>query len=234
MRERPRTPCAPPPCCERAIHSSPRSPVAPPSGPVAPVKYYRSILETIGNTPLVKLNKVVGDEKPLILAKLEFLNPGGSVKDRIGPAMIEAAEKAGQLKPGGTIVEGTSGNTGVGLAMAAAVKGYRTVFTMGDKQSREKQLTLKAFGARVVVCPTAVSPADPRSYYSVARKIHAETPNSVYPDQYSNQANPQVHYRTTGPEIWRDTDGKVTHYFVASGTGGTISGAGKFLKEKSP
>jgi cystathionine beta-synthase len=198
------------------------------------MRYHENVLSLIGNTPLVKLNKVTDGARPLCLAKLEYLNPGGSVKDRIGPAMVEAAEKSGQLKPGGTIIEGTSGNTGVGLAMAAALKGYRTVFTMNDKQSREKQLLLKAFGARVVVCPTAVAPDDPRSYYSVARRLKAETPNSVYPDQYDNQANPETHYRTTGPEIWRDTDGRVTHYFVASGTGGTISGAGKFLKERNP
>lgn len=198
------------------------------------MKYHENVLSLIGNTPLVKLNRVNAGLKPLMLAKLEYLNPGGSVKDRVGPAMVEAAEKAGQLKPGGTIIEGTSGNTGVGLALAANLKGYRTVFTMNDKQSREKQLVLKAFGARVVVCPTAVAPEDPRSYYSIAKKIHAETPNSVYPNQYDNQANPEVHYRTTGPEIWGDTDGKVTHYFVATGTGGTISGAAKFLKEKNP
>ena len=199
-----------------------------------PIRYHENVLSLIGNTPLVKLNRVNAGLKPLILAKLEYLNPGGSVKDRIGPAMIDAAEKSGQLKPGGTIIEGTSGNTGVGLALAANLKGYRTVFTMNDKQSREKQLVLKAFGARVVVCPTAVAPDDPRSYYSVAKKIHAETPNSVYPNQYDNQANPNVHYATTGPEIWRDTEGKVTHYFVATGTGGTISGTAKYLKEKDP
>ena len=198
------------------------------------MRYHENVLGLIGNTPLVKLNKVTAGVRALCLAKLEYLNPGGSVKDRVGPAMVEAAEKAGQLKPGGTIVEGTSGNTGVGLALAANLKGYRTVFTMNDKQSREKQLLLKAFGARVVVCPTAVAPDDPRSYYSVAKRIHEETPNSAYPNQYENQANPEAHYRTTGPEIWRDTEGKVTHYFVASGTGGTISGAGKFLKEKNP
>lgn len=198
------------------------------------MKYHENVLGLIGDTPLVKLNRVNAGMKPLMLAKLEYMNPGGSVKDRIGPALIEAAEKAGHLRPGGTVIEGTSGNTGVGLALAANLKGYRTVFTMNDKQSREKQLVLKAFGARVVVCPTAVAPDDPRSYYSIAKKIHAETPNSVYPNQYDNQANPEVHYRTTGPEIWRDTDGKVTHYFVATGTGGTISGTAKFLKEKNP
>ena len=198
------------------------------------MRYHENVLSLIGNTPLVKLHRVNAGLKPLMLAKLEYLNPGGSVKDRIGPAMVEDAEKRGLLRPGGTIVEGTSGNTGVGLALASAIKGYRCVFTMNDKQSREKQLLLKSFGARVVVCPTAVAPDHPESYYSVAKRIHAETPNSVYPNQYYNQANPEVHYRTTGPEIWRDTDGKVTHYFVASGTGGTISGAGKFLKEMNP
>ena len=203
-------------------------------GARVPMRYHENVLSLIGNTPLVKLHRVNAGLQPLMLAKLEYLNPGGSVKDRIGPALIEAAEKAGQLKPGGTVIEGTSGNTGVGLALAANLKGYRTVFTMNDKQSREKQLVLKAFGARVVVCPTAVAPDDPRSYYSIAKKIHAETPNSVYPNQYDNQANPEVHYRTTGPEIWRDTDGKITHYFVATGTGGTISGTAKYLKEKNP
>ena len=198
------------------------------------MRYHENILSTIGNTPLVKLNKVNAGLKPLVLAKCEFFNPGGSVKDRVGPAMIEDAERRGLLKPGGTVVEGTSGNTGVGLAIASAIKGYRTVFTMNDKQSREKQLLLKAFGARVIVCPTAVPPDHPDSYYSVAKRVHESTPNSIYPNQYYNQANPEVHYRTTGPEIWRDTDGKVTHYFVASGTGGTISGAGKFLKEQNP
>ncbi|HUR68470.1 MAG TPA: pyridoxal-phosphate dependent enzyme [Candidatus Thermoplasmatota archaeon] len=198
------------------------------------MRYHENVLSLIGNTPLVKLNRVNHGLRPLMLAKLEYVNPGGSVKDRIGAALIEAAEKSGHLKPGGTVIEGTSGNTGVGLALAANLKGYRTVFTMNDKQSREKQLVLKAFGARVIVCPTAVAPDDPRSYYSIAKKVHAETPNSVYPNQYDNQANPDVHYRTTGPEIWRDTDGKVTHYFVATGTGGTISGTAKFLKEKDP
>ena len=198
------------------------------------MRYHENVLSLIGNTPLVRLNRVTEGVSALCLAKLEYLNPGGSVKDRVGPAMIEAAEKSGQLKPGGTVIEGTSGNTGVGLALAANLKGYRTVFTMNDKQSREKQLVLKAFGARVVVCPTAVAPDDPRSYYMVAKRIHAETPNSVYPNQYDNQANPEAHYRSTGPEIWRDTDGKVTHYFVATGTGGTISGTAKFLKERNP
>lgn len=198
------------------------------------MRYHENVLSLIGNTPLVKLNKVTDGAKALCLAKLEYLNPGGSVKDRVGPAMVDAAEKSGALKPGGTIVEGTSGNTGVGLALVASLKGYRCVFTMNDKQSREKQLLLKSFGARVVVCPTAVAPDDSRSYYSIAKKITAETPNAVYPNQYDNQANPEAHYKSTGPEIWRDTEGKVTHYFVATGTGGTISGAGKYLKERNP
>ncbi len=198
------------------------------------VRIFNNILETVGNTPLVKLNKLSEGLPGLTLTKVEFFNPGGSVKDRIGPAMVKALEDAGALTPGGTIIEGTSGNTGVGLALAAALKGYRCVFTMNDKQAREKQLLLKAFGAEVVVCPTNVTPDDPRSYYSVAKKLKAETPGSVYPDQYSNQANPKAHYDTTGPEIWRDTDGKITHFFAGAGTGGTISGVGKFLKEKNP
>ncbi len=199
-----------------------------------PLHYHESILGTIGDTPLVKLNRLTDGLPGLILTKVEFFNPGGSVKDRIGPAMIEAEEKSGALKPGGTIIEGTSGNTGVGLALAASLKGYRCVFTMNDKQAREKQLLLKAFGAEVVVCPTDVAPDDPRSYYSVAKKLKAETPNSVYPNQYANQANPEAHYASTGPELWEQTDGKITHFFAGAGTGGTISGVGKFLKERNP
>jgi cystathionine beta-synthase len=198
------------------------------------VRYFNNILETIGNTPLVKLPKVAADVNPLFLAKLEMFNPGGSVKDRIGQMMIEDAEKKGLLRPGGTIIEPTSGNTGMGLAMVGAIKGYRLVFTIPDKMSREKLDMLKAFGARVVVTPTAVPPEHPESYYKVAEKIHRETPNSVLPNQYANQANPRAHYETTGPEIWRDTDGKVTHFVCGMGTGGTISGVGKFLKEKNP
>jgi cystathionine beta-synthase len=198
------------------------------------LRYYNSILETIGNTPLVKLPKLFAGTKGLILAKLEMFNPGGSVKDRIGQKMIEDAEKRGELKPGGTIVEPTSGNTGTGLAMVGAIKGYRTVFTIPDKMSREKIDALKAFGARVVVTPTAVAPEHPESYYSVAARIQKETPNSVLPNQYANPMNPEAHYETTGPEIWRDTDGKVTHFVCGMGTGGTISGVGKFLKEKNP
>ena len=198
------------------------------------MKYYRSILETIGNTPLVQLPKIMANARCLALAKLEMMNPGGSVKDRIGEKMIADAEAKGLLKPGGTVIEPTSGNTGLGLAMVAAIKGYRAVFTMPDKMSREKIDLLKALGARVVVTPTAVPPDHPDSYYKVAERIHRETPNSVLPNQYANQANPQAHYATTGPEIWRDTDGKVTHFVCGMGTGGTISGVGKFLKEKNP
>src|SRR3972149_2169591 len=198
------------------------------------VRYFESILDTIGNTPLVKLPRVMSDVPPLVLAKLETFNPGGSVKDRIGQKMIEEAERKGLLKPGGTIIEPTSGNTGLGLAMIAAIKGYRAVFTMPDKMSREKIDLLKALGARVVVTPTAVPADHPESYYKVADRIHRETPNSILPNQYANQANPQAHYETTGPEIWRDTDGRVTHFVCGMGTGGTISGVGKYLKEKNP
>ena len=198
------------------------------------MRYYESILDTIGNTPLVKLPRLMADASGLVLAKLEMFNPGGSVKDRIGQKMIEEAEASGRLKTGGTIIEPTSGNTGMGLAMIAAIKGYRAVFTMPDKMSREKIDLLKAFGARVVVTPTAVAPDHPESYYKVAERIHKETPNSVLPNQYGNPANPQAHYETTGPEIWRDTDGRVTHFVCGMGTGGTISGVGKFLKEKNP
>ncbi len=198
------------------------------------MRYYENIIETIGNTPLVRLPKLFAGSRGLVLAKLEMFNPGGSVKDRIGQKMIEDAERRGALKPGGTIVEPTSGNTGMGLAMVGAMKGYRTVFTIPDKMSREKIDMLKAFGARVVVTPTAVPPEHPDSYYSVAAKIHKDTPNSVLPNQYANPMNPQAHYETTGPEIWRDTDGRVSHFVCGMGTGGTISGVGKFLKEKNP
>ena len=198
------------------------------------MRYYSSILETIGNTPLVKMPKVMAGVRCLVLAKLEMMNPGGSVKDRIGEQMIEDAEANGRLKPGGTIIEPTSGNTGLGLAMVAAIKGYRAVFTIPDKMSREKIDLLKSLGARVVVTPTAVPPDHPDSYYRVAERIHRETPNSILPNQYANQANPHAHYATTGPEIWRDTDGKVTHFVCGMGTGGTISGVGKYLKEKDP
>ncbi len=199
-----------------------------------PSKVYANILQTIGHTPLVRLNRVTGGVRGTVLGKLEFLNPGGSVKDRIGLAMIEDAEAAGRLKPGGTVVEATSGNTGVGLAIAAAIKGYRCVFVMPDKMSEEKVRLLRAFGARVVITPTAVEPDDPRSYYSVSRRIVAETPNSILANQYHNPRNPQAHYQTTGPEIWEQTDGRVKVFVSGMGTGGTISGAGKYLKERNP
>ena len=193
-----------------------------------------NILEAIGHTPLVRLNRIAKDLKPQIYVKAEFMNPGGSVKDRIGMTMIHDAEKRGLLKPGGTIIEGTSGNTGMGLALVAAVRGYKCVFTTTDKQSKEKVDLLKALGAEVIVCPTAVEPEDPRSYYSVAKKLARELPNSYYPNQYDNPMNPEAHYLTTGPEIWEDSEGKITHFVCGLGTGGTISGAGKYLKEKNP
>lgn len=193
-----------------------------------------NILEAIGHTPLVRLNRIAKELKPQIYVKAEFMNPGGSVKDRIGMTMIADAEKRGLLKPGGTIIEGTSGNTGMGLALVAAVRGYKCVFTTTDKQAKEKVDLLKALGAEVIVCPTAVEPEDPRSYYSVAKKLAREIPNSYYPNQYDNPMNPEAHYLTTGPEIWEDSGGKITHFVCGLGTGGTISGAGKYLKEKNP
>jgi cystathionine beta-synthase len=193
-----------------------------------------NILEAIGGTPLVRLNRINGDLKPEIYVKADYTNPGGSVKDRIGITMIDEAEKKGLLKPGGTIIEGTSGNTGMGLALVAAVRGYKMVFTITDKQSKEKVDLLKALGAEVIVCPTAVEPEDPRSYYSVAQKLARDIPNSYYPNQYANPMNPEAHYRTTGPEIWEDSEGKITHFICGMGTGGTISGVGKYLKEKNP
>ncbi len=196
--------------------------------------YYNNILETIGNTPLVKLNKVTKGLKATILAKVETFNPGHSIKDRMAVKMIEDAEKSGALKPGGTIIEGTSGNTGMGLAIAAIVKGYRLICTMPDKQSKEKMDMLRAMGAEVVVTPTNVEPDDPRSYYSVARRLNKEIANSFYPNQYDNLSNTVAHYEQTGPEIWEQTEGKVTHLVVGVGTGGTISGTGKYLKEKNP
>jgi len=193
-----------------------------------------NILEAVGRTPLVRLNRINKDLRPQMYVKAEFTNPGGSVKDRIGITMVDDAEKRGLLKPGGTIIEGTSGNTGMGLALVAAVRGYKCVFTTTDKQSKEKVDLLKALGAEVIVCPTAVEPEDPRSYYSVAKKLAREIPNSYYPNQYDNPMNPEAHYQTTGPEIWEDTEGKITHFVCGLGTGGTISGAGKYLKEKNP
>jgi len=186
------------------------------------------------NTPLIRLNRLTKDVAAEVYVKADYLNPGGSVKDRIGLWMIDDAERRGLLKPGGTIIEGTSGNTGMGLALVACVRGYKVVFTITDKQSREKIDLLKAFGAEVVVCPTAVEPEDPRSYYSVAKKLAREIPNAFYPNQYENQMNPEAHYKTTGPEIWQDTEGKITHFVCGMGTGGTISGVGKYLKEQSP
>ncbi len=198
------------------------------------MQYYNSVVETIGNTPLVKLNRVSQGVKGLVLVKVEYFNPGNSVKDRIGIRMIEDAERAGILKPGGTIIEGTSGNTGMGLALAAVAKGYKCIFTVSDKQSQEKINILRAVGAEVVVCPTNVEPDDPRSYYSVARRLNKEIPNSFYPNQYDNLSNTAAHYDTTGPEIWQQTEGKITHYAAGVGTGGTICGVSKFLKEKNP
>ncbi len=193
-----------------------------------------NILEAIGRTPLVRLNRINQGLKPQIYVKADYTNPGGSVKDRIGITMIDDAEKRGLLKPGGTIIEGTSGNTGMGLALVAAVRGYKMVFTITDKQSKEKVDLLKALGAEVIVCPTAVEPDDPRSYYSVAKKLAREFPNSFYPNQYDNPMNPEAHYLSTGPEIWEDSQGKITHFVCGMGTGGTVSGVGKYLKEKNP
>ena len=197
------------------------------------MKICNNILDAIGNTPLVKLNKVTADIPALVLAKVETFNPGNSIKDRMAVKMIEDAEKAGKLKPGGTIIEGTSGNTGMGLAIAGIVKGYKCIFTTTDKQSKEKVDALRAFGAEVIVCPTNVEPEDPRSYYSVSARLAKETPNSFYPNQYDNLSNRQAHYEQTGPEIWEQTDGKITHLVVGAGTGGTITGTGKYLKEKN-
>ncbi len=197
------------------------------------MEIYENILETMGNTPLVKLGRFHTEGGAMLAAKLEYFNPGGSVKDRIGPAMIEAGERAGLLKPGGTIVEPTSGNTGVGLAMAANLRGYKLVCTAADKIPKEKVALLEAFGARVLTCPTNVAADDPRSYYKVAERIRDEE-GAYLPYQYYNQANPDAHYRSTGPEIWRQTDGKITHWVVGVGTGGTISGAAKYLKEQNP
>ncbi|MBX2961870.1 MAG: pyridoxal-phosphate dependent enzyme [Cyclobacteriaceae bacterium] len=198
------------------------------------MQYYNSIIETIGNTPLIKLNKIFKGIPGTYLAKVEYFNPGNSMKDRMAIKMVEDAEKDGRLKPGGTIIEGTSGNTGMGLALAAVAKGYRCIFTMADKQSQEKINILKAVGAEVVVCPTNVEPDDPRSYYSVARKLNKEIPNSFYPNQYDNLSNTKAHYETTGPEIWKQTDGKITHYVATVGTGGSMCGTATFLKEKNP
>src|SRR5437762_7141342 len=204
-----------------------------------PVQYAETILDLIGNTPLVRLTRVTRDlgranKQPLILAKLEMLNPGGSVKDRIGLPMIEAAEKAGLLRPGGTIIEPTSGNTGHGRTIAAALKGYRCIFVMADKQSTEKQALRRAYGAEVVLCPTNVDPESPESYYSVAARLARDIPGAFKPDQYWNMENPIAHERTTGPEIWEQTAGELTHFVASVGTGGTISGVGHYLRERRP
>lgn len=196
--------------------------------------YYKNILETIGNTPLVKLNKIVEEVEATVLAKVETFNPGNSIKDRMALKMIEDAEKSGKLKPGGTIIEGTSGNTGMGLAIAAIIKGYKCIFTTTDKQSKEKVDALRAFGADVIVCPTDVDPEDPRSYYSVSSRLVNEVPNSWKANQYDNPSNATAHYETTGPEIWEQTEGKIDHFIVGVGTGGTICGTAKYLKERNP
>lgn len=197
-------------------------------------RVYDNILQTIGNTPLIKLNKVVADLPCPVYAKVDFFNPGNSIKDRMALKMLEVAEQEGKIKPGGTIIEGTSGNTGMGLALAAIIKGYKCVFATTDKQSKEKVDILKAVGAEVIVCPTNVEPEDPRSYYQVARRLQREIPNSWYVNQYDNLANRQAHYEQTGPEIWEQTEGKITHLVVAAGTGGTIVGTSMYLKEKNP
>ncbi|MCT4582668.1 MAG: pyridoxal-phosphate dependent enzyme [Flavobacteriales bacterium] len=198
------------------------------------MKYYNNILETIGNTPLVKINKITQGVKGTILAKIETTNPGNSVKDRMALQMIEDAEADGRLKPGGTVIEGTSGNTGMGLALACIMKGYKLICVLSDKQSKEKMDILRAVGAEVHVCPTNVAPEDPRSYYSVSKRLAEETPNGWYVNQYDNPSNAKAHYLSTGPEIWEQTEGKITHFVVGVGTGGTVSGVGKYLKEKNP
>jgi cystathionine beta-synthase len=198
------------------------------------MKYSENILGTIGNTPLVKLNKIVEGIDALVLAKVETFNPGNSTKDRMALKMVEDAEADGRLKPGGTIIEGTSGNTGMGLALAAIVKGYKCIFVITDKQSKEKMDILRAVGAKVIVCPTDVEPTDPRSYYSVSKRLGTEIPNSWYVNQYDNPSNAQAHYEQTGPEIWEQTEGKITHLVCTAGTGGTITGTAKYLKEKNP
>ncbi|MEL6944491.1 MAG: cysteine synthase family protein, partial [Bacteroidota bacterium] len=196
--------------------------------------YYQNILEAIGNTPLIKINKIASDLSPTVLAKVETFNPGNSIKDRMALKMLEDAEGRGDIKAGGTIIECTSGNTGMGLAIAAAVKGYKCIFTTTDKQSKEKIDLLKAVGAEVIVCPTNVEADDPKSYYSVAERLSKEIPNSFWCNQYDNLSNRKAHYESTGPEIWKQTEGKITHLVVGVGTGGTISGTAKYLKEQNP
>lgn len=196
--------------------------------------WYNNILETIGNTPLLKLNNITGNIKGTVLVKVEYFNPGQSIKDRMAVKMLEDAEKNGKIRPGGTIIESTSGNTGMGLALAAVIKGYRCIFTMADKQSKEKIDILRAVGAEVIVCPTNVEPEDPRSYYSTARRLEQEIPNSIWMNQYDNMSNTAAHYETTGPEIWDQTEGKITHFAAGMGTCGTICGVSQYLKEKNP
>lgn len=198
------------------------------------MQIYKNLLETIGHTPIVKLNKVIKNSPHTFWAKLEYFNPGGSVKDRIAISIIEQAEKRGEIKPGSTIIEATSGNTGLGLALVASIKGYKSIFVMPDKISEEKRAILRAYGAQVIITPTAVEPEDPRSYLSVTKKLVAETPNSFWPNQYNNPDNPNQHYLMTGPEIWEQTEGKLDVFVGGAGTGGTISGVGKYLKEKNP
>src|SRR5437660_2357202 len=215
----------------RGINSNMSDKTEPPMGEM---RYYKSILEVMGNTPLVRLTRVASDVPPLVLAKLEMLNPGGSVKDRIGPALITYCEQHGLLHPGGTIIEPTSGNTGHGLAIAAAIKGYHCIFVMTDKASEEKRSLLRAYGAEVVICPSSVTHDSPEHYKNVAHRLAEEIPGACCPDQYANPANPAAHYATTGPEIWRDTAGRITAFVAGIGTGGTISGTARFLKEKNP
>src|SRR5574341_1711304 len=202
--------------------------------PTDEMQIHPNILSVIGHTPLVRLNHVTRGIRATLLAKLEFLNPGGSVKDRIGLAMIEVAEREGNLRPGGTIVEATSGNTGIGLAIAAAIKGYRCIFTIPDKMSSEKIRLLRAFGAEVIVVPTAVPPDHPEYYIQKAKSIVAQTPGAIFANQHYNPDNPEAHYRTTGPELWEQTQGKITHFVCSPGTGGTVTGAGRYLKQKNP
>ncbi len=198
------------------------------------MQYLRSYAEAVGNTPLIALPRLTQGLAPLVLAKAEQLNPGGSVKDRIGPALIEQGEREGKLRPGGTLIEPTSGNTGVGLAIAAVTRGYRLIFVMPDKVAQEKRDLLRAYAAEVVICPTNVPRDSPESYYSVANRLEREIPNAYQPNQYFNPANPQAHYDTTGPEIWAQTEGRVTHFVASVGTGGTITGAGRYLKARNP
>src|SRR5438132_12023687 len=218
---------------ERACMGETVPPIEPGTVPAVP-RPYPTVLELVGNTPLVRLQRITAGIEATVIAKLEYLNPGGSVKGRVGLRMIEAAEREGKLRPGGTIVEPTSGNTGVGLAIAAAIRGYRCIFVMPDKMSQEKISMLRAYGAEVVICPTAVEPDSPESYYSVSDRLAEEIPGGFKPDQYSNMSNPEAHYLTTGPEIWEQTGGELDAIVISVGTGGTISGVGRFFKERAP